>query len=416
MNLRNQITLFLLLLVIALSVLAESPAETKIAQARVAIDKSPNTAQGYNDLALALARRARETSDTKFYSQAEEALKKSFVLSPGNFEGEKVRTWVLLGKHEFRLALESAKALNQRVPDDLLVYGYLVDANVELGNYKAAENAAQWMLNLRPGNVPGLTRAAYLRELFGDIEGAKELMRMAYNQVPSSEVEDRAWILTQTAHLEIVAGRVENAEWLAQAALELFPDYHYALYQLAQVRQVQRRHREAVDLLQRRYELASHPENLYAVAHALEMAGKREEARAAFLKFEQKALAEAGKADNSNHELVYCYADSLDKPVEALRIARLELARRQDFQTLAAYAWALYRNGNFAEAHQAMMKAISVGVRDAMLFYRAGEIAWSAGAKSSAERYWREATSLKSLGSEAAEKSLARTVRASVER
>lgn len=415
MNLRKQITLFLLL-VIALPVLAESPAETKIGQARAAIEKSPNTAQGYNDLALALARRARETSDTKFYSQAEESLKKSFELSPANFEGEKVRTWVLLGKHEFRSALESAKALNQRVPDDLLVYGYLVDANVELGNYKDAEDAAQWMLNLRPGNVPGLTRAAYLRELFGDIDGAKELMRMAYNQVPASEVEDRAWILTQTAHLELIAGKTENAEWLAEAALELFPNYHYALYQLAQVRQLQRRHADAIELLKRRYQFAPHPENLYAVAHALELAGKHDEASAAFLEFEQKALAESGKADNSNHELVYCYADSLDKPAEALRIARLELARRQDFQTLAAYAWALYRNGAHSEANQAMTKALSVGVRDAMLFYRAGEIASRAGNKSAAERYWHEAINLKSLGSEAAEKALARTVRASAAR
>ena len=31
------------------------------------------------------------------------------------------------------------------------------------------------MLDMRPGNVPGLTRAAYLRELFGDHERAVEL-------------------------------------------------------------------------------------------------------------------------------------------------------------------------------------------------------------------------------------------------
>ena len=31
------------------------------------------------------------------------------------------------------------------------------------------------MLDLRPGNLPGLTRAAYLRELFGDLDGSVEL-------------------------------------------------------------------------------------------------------------------------------------------------------------------------------------------------------------------------------------------------
>ena len=52
-----------------------------------------------------------------------------------------------------------------------MVYGLLTDANVELGNYNDAETSAQWMLNLRPGNLPALIRAARLRELFGDAEG-----------------------------------------------------------------------------------------------------------------------------------------------------------------------------------------------------------------------------------------------------
>ena len=51
-----------------------------------------------------------------------------------------------------------AQALNKRAPDDLLVYGLLGDAHLELGEYPEAEEALQWMMNLRPGNVAGLTR------------------------------------------------------------------------------------------------------------------------------------------------------------------------------------------------------------------------------------------------------------------
>ena len=82
-----------------------------------------------------------------------------------------MRVWVLLGKHQFAAALELARSLNKEIPDDVQVYGFLTDALVELGNYKEAEEACQWMLDLRPGNVAALTRASYLRELFGDIEG-----------------------------------------------------------------------------------------------------------------------------------------------------------------------------------------------------------------------------------------------------
>ena len=125
--------------------------------------------------------------------------------------------------------MTAAQALNAQIPDDVLVYGYLADAYIELGRYDEAEKAAQWMLDLRPGNVPALTRAAYLRELFGDVEGAIELMQLAYNRTPQTEVEDRAWIATQLAHLEFARGRRDVALKLTQHALEIFPEYHYAL-------------------------------------------------------------------------------------------------------------------------------------------------------------------------------------------
>ncbi len=66
----------------------------------------------------------------------------------------------------FAEALEQAAGeLNKIFPDDVQVYGFLADAHVELGHYEEATDSVQWMLDLRPGNVPALTRAAYLREL-----------------------------------------------------------------------------------------------------------------------------------------------------------------------------------------------------------------------------------------------------------
>ena len=50
------------------------------------------------------------------------------------------------------------------------------------------------MLDLRTGNLPGITRAAYLRELFGDTEGSLDLMNMALQSTPPTQAEDGAWI------------------------------------------------------------------------------------------------------------------------------------------------------------------------------------------------------------------------------
>ena len=394
-----------------------SPAQQKIAWAEKAIEKNPERYQAYNDLALALARRARETSDSAYYAQAKEALKKSFRLVPDNFEGQKILVWILLGKHEFAQALEAARALNRRAPDDILVYGLLADANIELGNYKDAEEAAQWMLDMRPGNVPGLTRAAYLRELFGDIDGSVELMNAAYQNTVPNEVEDRAWILTQIAHLQLMSGNIASAEKILQRALELFPGYHYALANLAKVRTAQQKHHEAADLLRQRYQAAPHPENLYALAEALEQAGHLEESKFAYAEFEQKALREMEWADNANRELIFYYTDHSRKPTQALRIARREFQRRRDIYTLDAYAWALHANGECTEAQRQMETALAVGIRDAKLFYHAGAIALKLNDRAAAARYLKQSLGLNPLSevSTAVRKALAGVAPASAD-
>src|SRR5450755_2189686 len=384
-----------------------SPAERSMAQARKLIEKNPNNFEAYNALALAFSRRARETSNVGFYTQGEEALKKSFAISPDNFDGASIRVGLLLGKHEFAASLEAAKELNRKLPDDVMVYGFLTDANVELGNYKEAETAAQWMLDLKPGNMPGLTRAAYLRELFGDIDGSMDLMNMAYQSTPPSEVEDATWIVTQMAHLDLSVGKIDEAEKLSQQALAMFPGYHYALGNLAKVRIQQKRYGEAVGLLTQRYQAAPHAENLYDLAAALQLAGRNQDASKAFAEFEKKSLLETDRADNSNHELIFYYADYANRPDKALDVAQREIARRRDVHTLDCYAWALYKNGQYAEARTQIETALAVGIRDASIFRHAGEIALKAGDKPAAERYLREAVRLNTLGSEQAGATLA---------
>ena len=384
-----------------------SPAERSMAQASKLIERNPKDFEGYNALALALSRRARETSDVRFYAQAEETLQKSFEIAPSNFDGQRIHVWLLLGKHEFADALDAAKKLNHRMPDDVMTYGFLTDANVELGNYKDAEKAAQWMLDLKPGNMPGLTRAAYLRELFGDVEGSLELMQMAYESTAPSEAEDVAWILSQMSHLNLAIGKIDEAERLSQRALSIFPGYHYALGNLAKVRIQQRRYDEAVELLKQRYQAAPHAENLFDLAQALQVAGKTEEASKAFAGFEQKSLLETNRGDNSNHELISYYADYAHEPVKALEVAKRELARRHDVFTLDSYAWALYRNGQYSEARKQIGTALAVGIRDARIFRHAGEIALKAGDRAAAERYLKQSVELNSLGSDQAQITLA---------
>jgi predicted Zn-dependent protease len=384
-----------------------SPAAESIAAASKAIQDKPTEYTGYNLLAAALVRRAHETSDISWYAQAEDAVKRSLKLAPNNFETGKIQVSILLGEHEFPAALESAKRLNKKVPDDVMVYGLLTDANVELGNYRDAENSAQWMLNLRPGNRPALIRAAHLREMFGDAEGAYEAAELAFQSTTPSEAEERASLLTQMGRFRIATSNTDAAEKLFQQALTAFPKYPAALGDLAQLRIAQKRYADAVELLQQRYQNVSRAGNLYALAEALQLAGRDTEAEKAFADFEAKAVAESACKDNSNRELVFYYADHAHQPGKALDMAKREYAWRHDVYTLDAYAWALHVNGRDAEALIQTESALAVGIHDAKLFRHAGEIALATGDTPAAQGYLKQSAELNTLDSEQARRTLA---------
>jgi tetratricopeptide (TPR) repeat protein len=373
---------------------AMTPAQQKISWAQAAIKENPDRSQPYNDLALGYLRRVRETADASYYDRAETALQKSLQISPDNFEAQKTRIMVLLGRREFAEALESAKALSRKMPDDVQAYGMVADADLGLGNYKDAEQAAQWMLDLRPGNIPGLLRGARLRQTFGDAEGAMDFYSQSYQQTPPTQTEDLAWILTQMAGLDLSSGNIVGADKLLRSALEKFPNYYLALESQARVRIAQLKATEAVKLLRKRNQNFPSVESQYAFAKALEAAGQAAEADTAFAEFERIARGQIDVPKNANLVMAQYYLGRGKKTAEALRIARIEIARRHDVETLDEYAWALYANGQYREAQKEIATALAVGVREASFFFHAGAIAARLNDGVSAARYLDESLQL----------------------
>ncbi len=380
-----------------------SPAEEKIQTAEKAVQNNPQRYQNYNDLAFALVSRARETSDAECYSQAAEAVEKSLSLAPGNFEAMKARVEVLLGQRRWKEALESARPLNYRTPDDVPIWGYLAEAAFELGDYDESVKATQWMLDLRQNNARGLLRAAELRVVHGYLDGALDFYNQVYQQVPPHEVAQIASILTHMAGAELMRGRVESAQKLLDQALKQFPGYYLSMETLARLRAAQGNSREAVDLWRRRNQQLPTPESMYGLAQALEQDGQRDMAKAAYAEFERAATPLVDQPANANRELVLYNVTYAHNPAEALRVARLEVARRHDVFTLDAYAWALADNGRYEEASAEMDKALAVGTQDAAFFYHAGVIASKLNDRSAAEHYFKESLDLNSVSTVSAQ-------------
>lgn len=205
-----------------------SPMQQRVAAAQARINREPKSPEGYNDLALAYLRWARDAGTADLYTKAEAALKQSLQLAPGNLAARRLQVSVLLGENQPERALKMAASLQDHNHDDISVWALLVDANLAVGRTDEAERDAQWILDLRSGSSLGFTKAAQTREATGDTEGAVEFYDEALRRTSPSDLDERCWLLTQEARLRLKLGNSARAQALTRQALQLFPDSHLA--------------------------------------------------------------------------------------------------------------------------------------------------------------------------------------------
>jgi tetratricopeptide (TPR) repeat protein len=350
--------------------------DQSIHSARERIAREPKHPDGYNDLALALARKERETGDPEFLQQADDAVASSLRIQPANFEGRKARVAIRLRQHRYEDALEEALALNQQTPDDNALYGFISEAQIALGNYKEAEAAVQRMIDLRPVNGPGMERGAVIRELIGYPEAALDWWNSALHLMADRDSEARAFILTQMARIHRETGKYEAAGGYAQQALTLVPGYPPGLEELARILIDQDKGSEAAPLLRRRLKAGPSVAALYWLARA-------EDSAMAGAEFEKAASGAEGSA------LLIRYLTEHGRAAQAVEAGRAAAKRHHDLFTLDAYAWALFQSGKPVEAKEQMARALAPGMRDAELFYHAGAIAKAAGDAAAAVKYFK---------------------------
>jgi len=95
-----------------------------------------------------------------------------------------------------------------------------------------------------------------------------------------------------------------------------------------------------------------------------------------------------------NRDLALFYADHDIKLDEALTLAHKEFEVRHDIYTWDALAWALYKNGKYQDASDAMQNALRPGAKDALLLFHAGMISSRLGQTSQAKQQLQAALSI----------------------
>jgi len=138
---------------------------------------------------------------------------------------------VLLSQHQFSDALDAAQKAIRLNPRNAQTYGALVDAHVELGQYKQAVSAADKMVSMRP-DLRSYSRVSYVRQIHGDIEGAIEAMKLAIQAgVPGQE--DRSWAMLTLGELYEEIGKIAEARMIYSSILNERKNYPFAIGALA---------------------------------------------------------------------------------------------------------------------------------------------------------------------------------------
>jgi len=349
-------------------------AERRLRTAERQLQLRPKDPAAYAEMATAYMEKARETGDGAFYGRAEAACQKALELAPDNYAALRLVSWVYSGQHRFREALIAARRALERDSGDPLNHGTLGDALLELGEYQEGAKAIQKMVDLRP-DVASYTRAAYVRELFGDMEGAIEIMGRAVRAASSRDLEHNAWCRVQLGNLFFNAGRLTEAEAQYQAALQVFPNYHFAFTGVGRVRAAQQQFEEALSFFQKSVDLVPTYEAVFGLVDLYSHLKRRAETsrQLEFLATLEKISQANGVRPEA--QLAMFYADHGVRLAEALNIVRQQAHERRDIKTLDALAWVLFKNGKMQEALQASQQALRLGTKDPMMLYHHGMIA-----------------------------------------
>jgi tetratricopeptide (TPR) repeat protein len=352
--------------------------------------QNPRDALSWDMLAVGYMRKLRESGDPGYALRAEESLRRALALDRRDPQAPGLLAWVALVKHEFVDARQQAQALLRASPSEDTLYGILGDADIELGRYAEARQAFQRMMDIKPG-AAAYTRAAYLRQLYGDVTGAIRMMLRAVEAASPRDRENLAWTRVQLGNLYFGRGDLPGAEAQYTEALRVYPGYLYGLAGLGGIRAAQGRFDDAIHLYEKSLAVIPLPVVAEALGDVYVRLGRQEEAERQFSLVEYIGRLTELNRIVYNRDLAYFYADHRRHLDQAVALAEREVTLRHDIYTDDTLAWADFQIGRYAEADRLMQQALALGTHDALLLYHAGMIARGLGDFPRAARYLEQA-------------------------
>ncbi len=345
-----------------------------------AIEKDRSDVKSIIALASLYLSEARVTGNYNYYDNAALKLINEIQgIDPKNFDALTYKAMIFLSQHHFAEALVVIKEAEVINPYSAFLYGLMVDAYVELGNYKEALVAADKMITIRP-DLRSYSRISYLREIYGDYAGAIEAMQMAVDAGSPGD-ETTEWTRVQLGKLYEYTGDLTNAETNYAIALTNRPGYAYANAGFGRLATAKKEYAkamayyEAADSVLKDYSFKEALAALYVVTGKDQMAKTLNNEVIVMM---EDAFKQSKTYDTVGHyadrEMAYAYlhVNNTDK---ALEHALMEYNRRpENIDVNEVVAWVYYNKGEYTVALKYIETALKTQSKNPELLCRAGMI------------------------------------------
>ena len=357
----------------------------KVKELRQKIAGNPRDVKPRLQIAVIYLSEARITGEHPYYYPAVlKILDGVLAIEPQNFEATTFKASVKMSQHQFAEARDLAEQARKINPSNAYVYGVLVDAHVELGNYAEAVAMSDKMQELKP-SLEAYSRASYLREIHGNYPGAIAAMKLAVEAgLPGSEPQ--CWAKNTLGHLYETTGQWKQAEIQYKEILAMRPSYAFALRGLAQVRKAAKQYDEALTDLDKAAKVMPEFSFHEEMADIFALQGNKQKAAEKYREVVKMLDEDARSGHAVDLELckLYTKTNQLDS---AIAYGLKEYARRpNNIDVNHALAVAYFKGQDNDKAKLHMKLALRTGSRDPELLQVASAIAMATGDKAQGNR------------------------------
>ncbi len=372
--------------------LRRSPTDEAIARWTQRTTAAPNEPDAWVSLGDAFMQKARETADPGYYRRAEAAYHKALAGGPRHVGALVGLAWVHGGLHEFEQSTEWARKTLAVDSSSQSAHGLLGDAALELGDYDAALEHYQKMLDIRP-DLASYSRGAQLLWLTGDARKALWMMDKAVKS-GGPYAENTSWARAQLGLMLWRQGALLAAEQTLDAALKATPENYHVLAAMAKVKAARQDYPAAIDHLKRANAVVPQLETVVALGDLYAVTGQKEEAEKQYALV--ATINQLNRANGARIDLQMAkfYADHDRNLAQAVQDAEEAFRTRKNVYAADTLAWCYYKTERYEDARKTIRKALARRTPDAEILFHAGMIHAKLGDRATAQRYLYQALSL----------------------